>query len=141
MVLVLGTGLEELLPKFLGVGFPLLLTAVLLMSVREWTVAALTLFAIAAGTMEDAISSLPTMTSASFFLIVALISRWPGTPRMSAAFAFPCYQIWLSVWTGGFGGGLCTRILLSLPIGVLTILTVGTALTWLSGKAAIDEQG
>ena len=47
-VLCLGAGAEELLPKVLGVGFPVLLMAAQVLAVR-WSLAAAMVFAVAAG--------------------------------------------------------------------------------------------
>ena len=140
LVLFLGAALEELLPKVLGVGFPILLIAVQVLASRGgW--AATVMFALAAGAMEDALSSLAPMTSISYFLIVASFARWSGLPRLAAAFTYPCYQVWLAVWTVGLGGGVFARILVAFPIGLMTAFAAGAALTALYRKAAIDEQG
>ena len=72
LALVLGAGCEELLPKFFGVGFPVLLMVVVFLSVRFGLLLAVML-AIAAGATEDALSALTPMTSVSFFLIVAVL--------------------------------------------------------------------
>ena len=100
LALVLGAGCEELLPKVFGVGFPILLMIVVFLSVRFGLL--LTVFlAIAAGALEDAVSSLTPMTSVSAFLIVAVLVRRFGLPYLAAMLVFPCYQLWLSVWMGG----------------------------------------
>ena len=65
-VLCLGGAAEDMLPKVAGVGFPVLLSAVLVMATRRPIVPAV-LFAVAAGACEDALSSLPLMTSPSTF--------------------------------------------------------------------------
>ena len=139
VALVLGASAEELLPKFLGVGFPVLLALVGAFSVRRDAPAA-ALFALAAGAVEDALSSLPPMTSASAFLILAVFVRRSGLPQLAAVFAYPCYQAWLEIWTGGLGGGVFGRMLLSLPVGFLTAWTVGFLSETLSRKAAVDER-
>ena len=139
MALVLGAALEELLPKFFGVGVPILLTVVLFMSVRRTGSFAL-VFAVAAGALEDALSSLPPMTSVSYFLAVALLARFPGRSGALMAVAYPLYQIWLAVWFPGIGGGVFARVLLSCPVGFATAWAVDLALTWFSRKAAADER-
>lgn len=140
LVLVFGAGIEELAPKFLGVGFPVLLCAVMFFASRR-PVSRAVVFAIAAGAVEDALSGLPAMTSVSFFLIVALLARWSGFPRFMAVFAFCGYQMWLWAWVGGLHGGVFARMLVSLPVGAVTAVAVGAVLVWATGKAAVDEQG
>lgn len=140
LTLVLGAGAETLLPKVLGVGFPVLMSAVQFVAVRRSAVAA-TLFALAAGAMEDALSALPMATSASFFLALAAFSRWSGMAGAAAVFSYPVYRLWLLVWTGGPGGGIFTHALMAVPIGVVTACAVGLVLGWAEGKAALDEEG
>ena len=141
LALVLGTGAEELLPKFLGVGFPVLLTAVQVLACGRGTVASATLLAIAAGAMEDAVSALPAMTSSSYFLLVAMVIRWTGVSRTSMLLTYPCYQVWLGIWTGALGGSVFNRILVSALLGVVTAFAVGALLGWAGRKAALDERG
>ena len=140
-VLVIGGGLEELLPKVLGVGFPFLLASVQFAAARPGPASAATVFAIAAGGIEDALSGLPPMTSVSFFLAVAAFTQWSGLTRTAAAFTYPAYQLWLAVWTSGLGGSMFARLLLSLPIGLATGFVASAALAWAGGKGAIDERG
>lgn len=140
LVLVLGAGFEEILPRFAGVGFPILLIAVQFLASRRGRMAAV-MFAIAAGALEDALSSLSPMTSVSYFLIVAFLARWSGLPRLATALTYPCYQVWLAVWTIGMGGSVYTRILVAFPIGLATAFVVGAALLWLERKAVVDAQG
>ena len=138
LALVLGAGCEELLPKFFGVGFPVLLMVVVFLSVRFGLLLAVML-AIAAGATEDALSALTPMTSVSFFLIVAVLVHRFGLPQLTAALVFPCYQLWMSVWMGGLN--VFTRILMAIPLGVLTALVVSAVLAQAIGKAAIHERG
>ena len=138
LALVLGAGCEELLPKALGVGFPILLMAVVLLSVR-FDLPLVVLLAIAAGATEDAVSALTPMTSVSFFLIVSVLVRRFGLPHLAAALGFPFYQLWLSVWMGGLN--VFTRILVAIPLGSLTALVVSAVLAQAIGKAAIHERG
>lgn len=140
LVLVLGASAEELLPKFFGVGFPVLLASVPFVSVHRGRPAALA-FAAAAGATEEALSGLPPMSGVSFFLALAVLSRRSGFSGTLATLAFPVYQVWLSIWLVGIGGGVFGRILLAFPIGFLTMLAVGVAVNWLCRKAAVDEQG
>lgn len=139
MALLLCAGAEELAPRIFGLGFPLLLTLVLVLSVRG-TVLSSALLAIAAGVFEDALSALPLMTSVSAFLALASLLRWSDLPRTVAILSYPFYQVWLSLWTGGFGGGVFGRLLVALPVGVLTLALAGTVIEWAARKAAIDER-
>lgn len=136
LVLVLGAGCEELLPRFWGVGFPVLLSAVAFFSVRGRLTAAL-LFAIAAGAVEDSISALPPMTSVTYFLLVAAVMRQSEILRPVGCLAWPGYQLWLAVWSGGLN--VYTRILVAIPIGLLTAFAVAGILSGTMRKAALDE--
>lgn len=140
LALVAGAASEELLPKLAGVGFPVLLTSVQFFAVRA-TLPLAVLFALAAGAAEDALSGLPPMTSASYFLVVAALVRWSETPRMATAVTYPCYQVWLSVWMAGLGGGVFMRILAAVPLGLATAVAVSLAMAWTWRKAAVDERG
>ncbi len=138
LVIVLGGAAEELLPKFPGVGFPILLSSVILLTSRR-TVPFLVLFSIAAGAFEDALSGLPIATSACFFLMCAAVSRIPVVPREVFVLAYPAYQLWLNVWDSGLNGGIFSRLLLALPIGILTMFAMRFVLAWMERKAAVDE--
>ena len=141
VVLVLGGGLEEFLPKVLGVGFPVLLTATQFWALRAKSSLQAVLFALLAGAFEDALSSLPPMTSVSFFPMSALFVRQVGFPRAVTALTYSAYQLWLLIWTSVPGGEIFNRLLLSVPVGMLTAWAVGAALTWIRTEGAIDEQG
>lgn len=141
IVLVVGGAAEELLPQFLGVGFPILLAAAQGIAVRRIGSLQAMLFAIAAGAMEDALSSLPAMTGIGFFLLWAVVTRWARLPRGAMLLAYPIFQVWLYLWVAGLQGGIFNRLLLALPIGLATEFGVGVALDWVARKAAIDEQG
>ena len=138
LVIVLGASAEELLPKVFGVGFPVLLAAVPVMVARCGKIEGLA-FAVAAGAMEEALSFIPPMAGVSYFLAVAVVARYAGAPRALRALAYPAYQIWLSIWLVGIGGGIFQRLFLSFPIGLLTMFAIGRAVDWLCGKAALDE--
>ena len=140
-VLVLGAAAEELLPKFMDVGFPVLLMAVFPLAVRCTRVEGLA-FAVAAGAMEEALSSLPPMSGVSFFLAVAIFMRRLGfSGVVVSGLTYPLYQVWLSIWFGNIGGGIFGRLLLAVPIGLLTAALVGLTTAWLCRKAALNEQG
>ena len=140
VALVFGAGAETLLPKFLGVGFPVLLTMVQFMAARRTAVVAV-IFALAAGAVEDALSALPAATSASFFLLLASLVRWSGMPRAATLLTYPAYQMWIYVWTDRAGGGVFSRVLLALPVGLATALAVGAVMVWAEREAAVDEKG
>lgn len=139
VVLILGMGFEEALPKVAGVGFPILLVAMQFMAVRR-PLSVAVLFALAAGVCEDSISALPTMPSVSYFLAVAILARTLDLPRAMTLLVYPLYQVWLEAWTGGSGGGVFMRILVSLPIGGIAALAVCAVLEWMERKAAIGEE-
>lgn len=140
MTLVFGAAAEELLPKALGVGFPVLLAALPVMATRP-PAALPVLFALAAGAMEDSISSLPFMTSSSFFLLAVVLARWTHLPAVVAAVAFPAYQVWLCIWVAGLQGGVPGRLLFSVPLGIIAYGVVSTVLAVAERKAAVDEEG
>ena len=139
LVLVIGAALEELLPKTLGVGFPFLLTAVQFAAPRR-SLLAVMLLAIAAGATEESISSLEPMMCVSYFVLAALVVRRLGLPLVATAITYPGFQVWLSVWTVGVGGGIFNRVLLALPIGLMTACAVGAIVDWVGRKAALDER-
>jgi len=140
VLLVLGAGAEEFLPKFLGVGFPVLLTAVQALAAGGGNLPMALVLAAVAGALEDALSSLPVMASASYFILVALSVRCVGLPRLLALLTYPCYQLWLALWASGSDGGIFGRLLLSVPFGGLTALIVGTAVAWAGEKGAVNER-
>lgn len=140
LTLILGAAAEELLPKTLGVGFPVLLASTIYFAPRKSIVLPV-LFALAAGGAEDALSSLPYLTSASYFLLAAAVIHLTGLPFVIAPFVFPVYQIWLCLWAPDLSGSVFTRFLMAFPIGVLTFAAVAYALEHLARKAAIDEEG
>lgn len=130
LALVLCAGAEELLPKVCGVGAPLLLMLAVVPAPRFGLVGA-GLLAAASGAAEDAVSSLAPMTSVSFFLLAAVLTRRTGVMRPVALLVFPCYQLWLSLWTPGLN--VFTRFLVALPIGFLTAAGVSAFLAWAAG--------
>ena len=140
LVLVFGGTAEDLLPKVLGVGFPVLLASVPVLVARFGRLEGLA-YAVAAGAMEEALSSVPPMSGVSFFLAVAVLVRHVGPGWVPALVSYPVYQIWLAVWLVGIGGGVFGRILVAIPVGAVTALAVGAAVNGLCRKAAIDEQG
>lgn len=139
-VALLAAAAEEALPKFLGVGFPVLLTAVQMFAVSR-PAAVMMFAAIVSGALEDAISSLPMMTSISYFLAVAILTRWTDIPRSATILTYPLYHLWLWVWVADLEGGLFSRVAAALPIGVVTAMAVAAVVPWIERKVAVDEQG
>ena len=81
------------------------------------------------------------LTRVSFFLAVAGFARVTGLRGAATALTYPCYQLWLAVWTSGLGGGVFGRILLSLPVGLVTAFAVGVTLAWIERRGAVHEEG
>ena len=140
LTLVIAASADELLPKVLGVGFPVLLMAVLVFAGRRPRALPI-FFALAAGGAEDALSGLPFMTSASFFLVLAALVMWMRLPHVVALFAYPIYQAWLGLWAGGLKEGICFRALLAIPVGILVYFLVLLAVSVVERKAGVDEAG
>lgn len=130
---------EELLPKFSGAGFPLLLAVSQLVASR-WRMAETVLFALAAGAVEDSISTLPMMTSASFFLLVSLPVRWLKFPAVATMLTYPIYHLWLAIWSPMHDGGCWSRVLVSMPIACVTAYASAALFAWAERKAAVGEQ-
>ena len=139
LVLVFGGAAEELLPKVLGVGFPVLLSSALLVSIRRPALPAL-VFAVAAGALEDALCGLPAATGVGFFTLAAVACRVPILQLRALGLGYPLFQAWLWLWLPALNGSVFTRLLLSLPIGALTAGATGLALAWLERKAVLDEK-
>ena len=138
IVLVIGGAVEEVLPKFFGVGFPVLLSVSLFVGQRRTPLAG-ALFALAAGGMTDALASLPPMTSSGFFLLVSMAMRRFPFPRTAMLAVYPLYQVWLALWVSSIGAAVYMRILVSIPIGCLTAAAACAAVSWFERKAAVDE--
>lgn len=98
-------------------------------------------FAAVAGAVEDSLSSLSPMTSASFFLLAVSVVRQVRHPWLLVALVYPVYQIWLAMWLPGIGGGVFARLLLSCPIGFMASVAVDAAMSFVWRKAAVDEKG
>lgn len=140
LTLVIGAALEEIFPKVADVGFPVLLVAVQFMAARRPAFAA-AVFAVAAGAMEDAVSSLPVMTSVSYFLAVTALVKWSEFPRGAIVLTYPFYQVWLWLWVSFPGFNVFRRVLVSLPVGIFAAFVTGAVLVWAERRAALDEEG
>ncbi len=136
--LVLGGAAEELLPKLPGVGFPLLLMATIYMATQRgvWQ---MFMFAASAGAVEDSLASLPWATSIAFFCIVAAFVRTTELEWSAYAFAFPLYQLWVRMWSANLAGGIFSRFLLAIPVGLVTAVFVRWVLRRMDRKGAVDE--
>lgn len=135
-----GGAVEELAPKFGGVGIPLLLSAAAYCAVSRPPLTGM-LFAVAAGAAEDALCGLPYALSVSFFVAMAGLLRGFKLPLFCAAPAFGLYQIWLWIWFGNsLNGSVFLRFCTAIPVGVLTLAAVCAILLWLDGKAAVHEK-
>ncbi len=140
LALVLSCAVEELCPRVLGVGVPVLLSAAAYCALRRSPVVGL-LFALAAGAAEDSLSSLPLASSVSFFVLACAVLRGFKLPLAFAALAYPLYQLWIWAWLGSaMQGRLILRILAAFPVGAATLVLVCGALHWLDGKAAVNEK-
>ena len=73
VAIVIAAAAEELLPSFFGIGFPVLLSVVMIIASRVNVLPGV-MSAVAAGAFEDALSSLPPMSSICFFTSCAAAS-------------------------------------------------------------------
>lgn len=140
VVLTAGCALEELLPKPCGIGFPVLLAAVLGMGVRRSLGGAM-LFAVAAGAAEDALSGLPMLASGSYFLAAAALAHGMKMRSNMMLLLYPLYQFWLALWLFDVQDNVFVRVLLAAPVGWMTAFAVEIAYTWIERKAALNEAG
>ena len=136
MAVIFACAFEEMVPKAFGVGLPLLLMAAVLESSRGLTFGT-ALFVVACGAAEDAISHLPAMTSISYFVLAALLTRRSKAPLAVFALAYPAYQLWLWVWMSGLGGAVFTRMLVAFPLGVAAAAAVSAAGGFLHREASV----
>lgn len=135
---IIGGAAEELLPKFAGVGVPVLLS-ICLVGATGKSVFASGVLALASGVFEDALCGLPFFLSASYFLAGAALMRFGGVSRALAVLVYPCYQLWLAVWLKGLSGGIWGRLIVSVPIGCATFCVVWAASTVFTRRYLIDE--
>ncbi len=140
MTLVLGAAAEELFPKALGVGFPFLLAGVPFFADKR-PIALPILYALGAGAAEDALSSLPPLASASFFLFLAALVRWTPFRNPILALAYPVYQVWLGIWCVHVQGGVFGRVIVAFPAGAAAFLAMTGLLAFLADRAAAHEVG
>lgn len=138
LVLVVSASAEELLPSFCGVGFPLLLALAMVMAMRTKVLPGV-MTAIAAGAFEDALSSLPPMTSVCFFVIAALLARKEYFPRPFLPLLFPLFELWAGLCILGPKDDVFVRMLVSFPLGLAATGGQFLALTWGARRAGVDE--
>lgn len=136
--LVFGGAAEELLPKFCGAGFPVLMMSAVYFA-RRRAIAVAFMFAAAAGAAEDALSALPFATSISFFCLAAAFARVAADEWCAYAFAYPLYEIWLGMWMANPQGGVFARFLVAIPAGAVTAAAVFCLLRAVERKGAVDE--
>ena len=133
--LVAAGALEDMLPHFGGLGFPVLLGAAVFFAVAAGT-PAWVLAALAAGAFEEALSAQPDATAVVFFAALALAARFLREPLVWILVAYPAYQVWLALVSdasGAFG-----RLLLSFPVGALATALTFAVLSRLWRKAGAD---
>lgn len=142
IALVFGGALEEFLPKALGAGAPVLLALAFSVASGK-SLTATVLFALAAGAFEDALSSLPLMTSPCVFLAVAVLT-WRTRALLPVVLrpaillvCYPVYLLWLMLIVPDVRFSL-GGILLAMPVAALTAFVVDCGLAWLERKAAVD---
>lgn len=140
IVLVVGAAAEELLPKFWGVGFPVLLTATLFAAVRRRRPMPGLFFSFAAGAMEDSLAGLPPPTSLVFFFLFALLARTRRYNWPSLGVAYVLYQIWLWIWVPNGVSGLWGRLFAATLLSLASALVVIPVLKILERSAALDER-
>ena len=136
--IVISAAAEELLPSFLVVGMPMLLVLAMLMSTRLDVLPGV-MVAAGAGAFEDALSSLPPLTSVSFFVVAALLSRKEYFPRAFLILVFPLFEFWAGLCMIGPMGDVFVRVLVSLPLGLAAVAVQYQVLTRVGRRAGLHE--
>lgn len=134
--LIFGAALEELLPKWLGAGFPVLLAFTVCAALRAPLAAAI-LYALAASAFEDSLSGFDLLGSASFFLGAAALARWTRLGWLTMLIAYPAYQLWLYLFGPGIEGSAFVRFLMSIPLGVATAFACGVLYVFMERRSAV----
>ena len=137
LTLVIGAALEDMLPHFLSVGFPILITAVAVVALRA-DFPALIVFTIAAAAFEDGLSGLPVMTSAWFLLGVAALVRYTRWGITVLLVTCPLYQLWITIWAPSIAVPVLVRMFAALPMGLIASFIAGRFLIYVEGKVAIE---
>lgn len=138
IAIVVSAAAEELLPSSFGVGVPLLQAMVMVMATRMKVLPGV-MTAVGAGFFEDALSSLPPMTSVCFFVIAALLSRKRYFPSPFLLLLFPLFEFWTGLCILGRREDLFVRLLAAVPLGGAALWIQGMALGWSCRKAGLDE--
>lgn len=139
VTLVSGAALEEILPKAAGVGFPVLLSAVIYMAVNR-NVFEVLAFAVCAGFAEEAISALPPGTSVGYFAAAAFFSRFVNSKWTAAVLAYPICQLWLWLWIPTLGHDILLRVFTAAPLGIATMSAVFCVMRSVEKAGAVNEQ-
>jgi hypothetical protein len=139
VTLTFGAALEEFLPKPVGIGFPLILSSVIYLSVKFNVFAALA-FAVCAGLVEENISALPPATCVGFFTAAAFFSRFINSKWMTAILAYPVCQLWLWLWIPTLGHDVLLRIFAAVPVGVLTMAVVFFVMRFVEKAGAVNAE-
>ena len=137
LVLVLGAALEDMLPHFLSVGFPILMTAVVILSLRA-SFPAVVLFALCAAAFEDSLSMLPILTSAGFFLGMAALARFTRLGVAVLLVSCPIYQLWLTFWVPSIDVPVILRMFAALPMGIVTAFVVARVLMFVESRVVAE---
>ncbi len=128
------------MPKFFGVGLPILMAATMaivrLMGRHRFYIY---LFALLAGSMEDALCGLPFAMSTSYFILVAVALATITPPFVCDLFFFIGYQVWLWIWLPELQGSIGVRLGLSFVIALVVVPLVHLATLGLVRKAVVDE--
>ena len=138
LFLVACAAVEDLSPKFLGLGLPFVMASAIVFSDRRmfsWTHTMV--FAAAAGAIEDALCGFPPAASASFFAAMAFVVRKFSLSIAVSAFAFPLYLGWLWTWGLVSGGGNFMRFALFAPFGFAATAAVSFAARGCARKAGL----
>ena len=138
LALVLGAALEDMLPSFGGVKFPVLLGLAAAAAASDDQAPVWVMTAVAAGAFEDALAGQPALTAVVFFTAVALGVRLTRLPQAWTVVAYPAYQLWAGLLVTGSGGGVFGRFLVAFPVGALTLAVVFGAFPYLRRKAGAD---
>ncbi len=139
VLLVLSGAAEEMSPNLLSVGLPFLFCAVIWFAMRT-TYLATFVFALAAGTMEDALAGLPFVMSTSYFVLSAAVVRLFRLPVVVAPLLYLGYQFWLWLWVADLNGNLFTRLLVALPLGAGVAFCVSELLDYITHEGGLYEK-
>lgn len=137
MTLTVAAAAEELAPRFAAVGLPLLLAAAAVVARRRSVPVAIA-FALAAGALEDSLSSLAPGCAAVYFMAAAALTSLEAVPTPVLWLLYPVFQIWLAVWMRVTIAELFVRMLVAVPLGAAAILLMTWFVRYLDRKAAID---